>query len=69
VLDYPENELFELSPGRDGNDRIMAIGFDLNANLLEVGVEYLDDNHEHIFHGMPATAQWRNAYNVRKSNA
>ena len=46
----------------------MVVGFDLGANLLEVGLEYLNDNHEHIFHDMPATAQWRNAYNERKGN-
>lgn len=68
VLDYPDNELFELPPARNGNDRIMVVGFDFNANLIEVGVEYINDNHEHIFHGTQVTTQWRNAFNMRKSN-
>jgi Tfp pilus assembly protein PilF len=46
VLDYPENELFELSPGRGGNDRIMVIGFDLGEICSSYASAYNIQAHE-----------------------
>ena len=39
-----------------GNERLMFIGFTSNGRLLEIGVEYFDDNQiEHVFHADDAT--------------
>jgi len=57
---------FDLEPSKDGNDRILFIGFTYAGRLLEVGVEYLHEEDEHIFHGMDATKHYRNAFEKRK---
>lgn len=62
MLRSSTSEAFPVAASRDGNDRLMVVGFDQTGNLIEVGVEYISDNQEHIFHAMPATKQWRAAY-------
>jgi hypothetical protein len=50
---------FQLSPSFSGNDRVMFVGFTYMGRLLEVGVEYVSNYHEHVFHGMRATKLYR----------
>jgi hypothetical protein len=72
ILDENSNtaEEFELELSRDGNYRIMVVGYTKNAKLCEVGVEFFEHNkiifHIHIFHGMQATKQYRLLYSKRK---
>ena len=51
--------MFELAPARNGNERVMFVGLTQEGRLLEVGVELIGDNDEHIFHAMLATKQYR----------
>ncbi len=53
----------ELPPSRRGNDRVMLVGFDPAGRLLEVGVEYFDnEDTELIFHAIKATPGYRNLF-------
>lgn len=49
-----------------GNERIMLVGFDQNANLLEIALELLfnesDKGEEYFYHAMKATAEWQKQY-------
>ncbi len=46
----------EIPPSDRGNNRLMFVGFTGEGRLLEVGVEYFDDqDREHIFHAREAT--------------
>jgi uncharacterized DUF497 family protein len=51
--------VFELSPARNGNERLMFVGFTQEGRLLEIGIEIISDEDEHVFHGMDATKQYR----------
>lgn len=51
----PLTVTIDLEPSHEGNDRVMWVGFTLNLRLLEIGVEYLSNDHEHMFHTMDAT--------------
>ena len=46
--------------------RVMLVGLTHAGRLLEVGVEYVDDDHEHIFHGTDATEPYSNVFEKRK---
>jgi uncharacterized DUF497 family protein len=47
----------EMTPSERGNERLMFVGFTANGRLLEVGVEYFDqEDLEHVFHGNDATS-------------
>jgi uncharacterized DUF497 family protein len=50
---------FELTISCSGNDRVMFVGFTYAGRLLEVGVEYVSNYHEHVFHAMRATKSYR----------
>ena len=56
----------EIGPSKRGNDRIMFVGFGFDADLLEVGVEYIEQTDgtilELVFHGMKATAKYQKFY-------
>ena len=52
---YATGADFDLSPSIKGNDRIMLVGLTANGRLLEIGVEFLADGNEHIFHASDAT--------------
>ena len=53
--------VFELQPSRQGNSRVMYVGFTLQAPLLEVGVEYLEES-DHVFHADDATKAYRKEF-------
>lgn len=52
----------ELPPSRAGNNRVMFVGFTMDGRLLEVGVEYLSEYDEHVFHAMDATREYRKLF-------
>lgn len=50
----------ELTPSKRGYERLMFIGFTSEGRLLEVGIEYFDDNNiEHVFHADDASRRYR----------
>lgn len=50
----------EMPPSERSNARLMFIGFTSGGRLLEVGVEYFnDEDREHIFHANDATTHHR----------
>jgi len=50
----------EMPPSERGNARLMFIGFTSSGRLLEIGVEYFDeDDIEHVFHTDDATRHYR----------
>lgn len=52
-----------MTPSERGNDRIMFVGFDSNGRLLEVGIEYFDnENLEVVFHAASATPKYRKLF-------
>ena len=51
--------VFDLAPARNGNERTMFVGLTMRGRLLEVGVEAISDEDEHVFHAMNATKQYR----------
>ncbi len=53
---------FDLEPSIDGNDRIMVVGWTSAGRLLEIGIEYLPDGNEHIFHACDATKYYRRLF-------
>jgi hypothetical protein len=53
---------FDLGPSADGNDRIMVVGWTSTSRLLEVGIEYLPDGNEHIFHASNATRYYKRLF-------
>ena len=61
----PMNVVIDLETSHKGNDRVMWIGFTLNLRLLEIGVEYLPRDHEHVFHTMDATKTHRKEFEQR----
>jgi hypothetical protein len=56
----------EMAPSQRGNARLMFVGFTSNGRLLEVGVEYFDDeDREHVFHADDANVQRRLEFEKR----
>lgn len=51
--------IFDLAPARNGNERVMFVGFTQEGRLLEIGVEIISDEDEQVFHGLDATKQYR----------
>ncbi len=66
VIESAESEYFPLSRFEE-NDRLMFVGFsDTSICLLEVGVEFLPENKELIFHANKARKYFVNLYKERK---
>ncbi len=61
---------FELGLSRDGNHRVMAVGYTKETKLCEVGIEFFEQNevvfHIHVFHGMKATKTYQRLFSERK---
>lgn len=57
---------FDLGPSKAGNDRIMIVGFAAMGRLLEIGIEYFPNDHEHIFHAADATKPYQLLFEKRK---
>lgn len=56
----------DLDPSDRGNNRAMLIGWTQSGRILEIGIEYFDDeDREHIFHAMDAGKQYKNAFEKR----
>lgn len=66
VLESEDSEYFPLSC-RNDNDRLMFVGFACGGSiLLEVGVEFLPQAEERIFHANKARKYFVQLYNLRK---
>jgi uncharacterized DUF497 family protein len=52
--------IFDLPVSNTGNSRYMILGFTANARLLEIGLEDINKDTEHVFHAMDATQFYRN---------
>jgi hypothetical protein len=67
VIESSQSEYFPLTTFED-NDRLMFVGFSKKSSyLLEIGVEFLPNGEEKIFHGNKARKYFVKAYNDRKS--
>lgn len=55
----------DLSEGSSNNVRVMFVGFTYTGRLLEIGIEYLSDDVDHVFHAMDATKYYREAFGRR----
>lgn len=53
---------FPIHEDRYGNSQDMAVGFDSDGLMLEIGLSYIDDD-EIVFHAQKATLGWRKKYN------
>jgi hypothetical protein len=62
---YADGLDFDLDPSPNGNDRIMVVGWTGTGRLLEVGIEYLPENSEHIFHTSDATRHYKELFERR----
>jgi uncharacterized DUF497 family protein len=56
----------EIGPSRVGNDRVMLVGPTLNLRLLEIGIEYLPNDIEYVFHANDATKLMMQAFIERR---
>jgi len=63
---YANGKDFDMSSSVKGNDRIMVVGWTSAGRLLEVGIEYLADGDEYIFHAMEATQYYRELFDKDK---
>jgi uncharacterized DUF497 family protein len=56
----------DLEPSDRGNDRAMVIGGTQAGRILEIGIEYFEDeDREHVFHGMDAGRAYKQAFKER----
>lgn len=62
VLRSPLTITIDLEPSKRGNCRVMWIGFTFNLRLLEIGLEYLENDNEYVFHAMDAARQYRKEF-------
>lgn len=53
-LDFPDDD--------NGNTQEMAVGFDAEGRLIEIGITYLDED-DVVFHADNATPNWQKRYN------
>ncbi len=66
LIESERSVFFPLSR-RNGNDRLMFVGFiHGRAVLLEIGVEFLPNGIERIFHANKARKNFVHLYNSRK---
>jgi hypothetical protein len=58
-LSYADN----LKPSDRGNDHAMIIGWTFSGRILEIGIEYFEnEDREHIFHAMDAGKNYKNDF-------
>lgn len=61
-LSYAE----DLEASERGNNRAMIIGWTFSGRILEIGIEYFEnEDREHIFHGMEAGKQYKKDFLAR----
>ena len=64
---HAHGKAFDIPPSKAGNNRTMFVGFPENKNyLLEIGVEEISPEHDHLFHFDRATSYYRNLFDKRK---
>ena len=59
---YATGKDFDMTASDNGNDRIMVVGWTAHGRPLEVGIEYLENGNEHIFHACEATKHYRQLF-------
>ena len=47
---------------RNGNLRLMLIGFNHASRLLEIGLELIHEELTYVFHGQPVSPKYRKLY-------
>jgi len=53
----------DMGPSKHGNDRLMFVGFSAGGRLLEVAVEYFDEEDiELVFHANDATPKYKKLF-------
>lgn len=62
VLSDSRTIWLDLGVSRDGNDRLMFIGFTRAGRILEVGIELIAKD-EYVFHSMPAGESYLKEFN------
>lgn len=56
----------DLAPSNRGNNRALIIGWTHEGRILEIGIEYFEDeDREHIFHAMDAGKKYKNDFEQR----
>ena len=56
----------DLAPSDFGNDRTMIIGWTFEGRILEVGIEYFEnEDREHVFHAMDAGKRYKKEFLTR----
>ena len=63
---YAMGKGFDLNPSLKGNDRVIVVGWTATGRLLEIGIEYLADGNEYIFHANEATKHYQNLFDRKK---
>ncbi len=53
---YALGKDFDVAASKSGYERIIIVGWTAQGRLLEIGIEYLPNDHETIFHANDATA-------------
>ena len=59
---------FDMLLSRYGRLRTMFVGYNLSARLLEIGVEFIDENKAYVFHGQTVSPLYRKLYEERITN-
>ena len=66
----PSTQRFDNGISDRGNERIMLVGFDQNANLMEASLELIfdedNDGTEYFYHAMKATPEWQKLYEKKR---
>jgi hypothetical protein len=55
---------FELTSSITGLEQIMYVRWDYEANLLEVGVAFPENDEEYVFHASKATKLFEEKFNL-----
>jgi hypothetical protein len=53
-----EDFIYEI-PAENAENKYLLLGFDRNANLLEIGYNRIDADTIKVFHAMPCRPGWR----------
>ncbi len=59
---------FDLSLSDDDNLRIMFVGYNFAGRMLEVGVEFTNENKAYVFHAQTVSPKYRKLYEERIAN-
>lgn len=54
---------FEIEGSSTGLERVMFVGWDNDADLLEIGVAYPEEDEEFVFHAAKASKTYREKVN------